>query len=92
MNIYTKGNVIVNEIKIKDIHYEYDYGCFIKSEVVSLPIRVGDGYEWTSKCLMSGNEFKYVVSGEYPHYGPNLYDYEAYQGCKQISVSGENIK
>lgn len=30
---YTKGNVIVEKIKIGDIHYEYEYGIGIKSEV-----------------------------------------------------------
>ena len=40
---YTKGNIIVENIKIGDIHYEYGYGLGIKVEVISLPVREGDG-------------------------------------------------
>jgi hypothetical protein len=84
----TKGNVIVENIKIGDIHWEFDYGCSIKSEVVSLPTpekRDDDTYwTWTSRNLRNGEIIDYGVSDKYAHYGPNLYDYEAYSGCKQI--------
>jgi hypothetical protein len=46
MDVMTKGNVIVNKIKVGDIHYEYEYGYVIKCEVITLPINDGDGY-WT---------------------------------------------
>ena len=36
---YTKGNVIVENIKIGDIHYEYGYGQELKVKVISLPIK-----------------------------------------------------
>lgn len=80
--VYTKGNVIVNEIKIGDIHYEFEYGCGIKCEVISLPIRTksGDYYQWSwqSKNLKTGNVIDYLITEGLSHYGPNLYDYEAY--------------
>ena len=31
----TKGNVIVENIKIGDIHYEYEYNLGIKCEVIT---------------------------------------------------------
>jgi len=76
----TKGNVIVENIKIGDIHYEFElaYGC--ESEVISLPVRSDDGYwTWQSKNLLSGKVIKYGVREGMEHYGPNLYDYKAYQ-------------
>ena len=46
---HTKGNVIVEEIKIGDIHYEYEYGTGMKCEVLTLPIRDDNGlWEWKS--------------------------------------------
>jgi hypothetical protein len=45
----TRGNIIVEDIKIGDIHYEFDYGFYIKSEVVSAPAIVDGIWEWKSK-------------------------------------------
>ncbi len=76
---HTKGNVIVENIKIGDTHYEYGMGICIKSEVISLPIRDEDGYwTWQNK---GNNEriIDYGVNEKYPHYSVNLYDYEAYK-------------
>jgi len=76
---HTKGNVIVEEIKIGDIHYEYEYNLGIKCEVLTLPVRDEDGlWEWKSKNLTTGEIIDYAVSEKYPHYSSNLYDYEAY--------------
>jgi hypothetical protein len=76
---HTKGNVIVEEINIGDIHYEYDMGVGIKSEVISKPILNEDGnWTWKSKNIISGEEINYMVNPDYPHYSVNLYDYEAY--------------
>ena len=81
---YTKGNVIVENIKIGDIHYEYEYGVGIKSKVLTLPVRSDEGYwTWTSETISNGKPIKYGVSEKYSHYGPNLYDYEA-NTIKQI--------
>lgn len=75
----TKGNVIVEEINVGDIHYEFEYGTGIKVEVISKPIRDNNGYwSWKSKSLTTGQIINYGVSEGYSHYGPNLYDYEAY--------------
>lgn len=75
----TRGNVIVEDIKIGDVHYEYGYGVTIKCEVITLPELNEDGqYEWESRNLVSGNIINYLVDPEYPHYSVNLYDYEAY--------------
>ena len=75
----TKGNVIIENIKIGDIHYEFEYGIGIKCEVISLPQRDENGYwTWKSKNLNSGRIIDYGVNEKYSHYGPNLYDYVAY--------------
>ncbi len=77
----TKGNVIVEDIKVGDIHYEYDLGLGIKCEVISLPERSAEGYwTWQSKNLTNGNIIDYGVNENFPsYYAVNLYDYEAYQ-------------
>lgn len=76
----TKGNVIVEDIKIGDIHYEYDLGLGIKSQVISLPVRNEEGmWKWQSKNLTDGTIIDYGVHEKYPHYSSNLYDYEAYK-------------
>lgn len=83
--IFTKGNVEVQNIKVGDIHYEFGYGSVIKSEVVELPKeseRQKGLWEWKSK---SGDKvINYAVAEGHGHYGPNLYDYMAYTGCKEI--------
>lgn len=42
MATLTKGNVIVEDIKIGDIQYEHEYGVGIKSVVIELPTRSED--------------------------------------------------
>ena len=75
----TKGNVIVENIKVGDIHYEFEYNVGIKCEVISLPIRNDEGYwTWQSKNLLTGKIIEYGVTEKMSHYAPNLYDYEAY--------------
>lgn len=76
----TKGNIIVENIKIGDIHYEFEYGCGIKCEVISLPTRDEDGlWSWRSKKTNDGKIIYYAVKEGFSHYAPNLYDYEAYK-------------
>jgi len=78
-NVITKGGINVSNIKIGDVHYEYEYGIGIKCKVVSLPERSEDGYwSWKSENLTSGGIIDYGVKEGMSHYGPNLYDYEAY--------------
>jgi len=82
---FTKGGVIVEEIKVGDIQYEYGYGACIKVEVLTLPKRDDDGlWEWESKSVTSGGKIHYAVHEKYTHYGPNLYDYEAYKNVKIV--------
>ena len=85
---YTKGSIIIEDIKIGDVHYEYQYGCCIKSTVISLPVpeEMEDGirWSWESKHNNSDGIIDYVVHSKYSHYGPNLYDYETYSGMKEI--------
>lgn len=77
--IYTKGNVEVQNIKIEDILYEYEYGMGIKSKVISLPKETLEGYwEWQNQVESTGKIINYGVNEKYSHYSPNLYDYEAY--------------
>lgn len=79
METLTKGNIIVENIKIGDIHYEFEFGIGIKCEVLTLPKRDGDGYwTWQSKNLITGAKINYGVQEGMSHYAPNLYDYEAY--------------
>lgn len=76
----TRGNVIVEDIKIGDIHYEFNYGVGIKCEVITLPIRNPDGlWEWKSRNINSGKEISYAVLEGMSHYASNLYTYEAYK-------------
>ena len=80
MKTYTKGSVIVEEIKVGDIHYEYDYGTGIKCQVTTLPrINESGQYEWESENVRTGKTINYLVDPKYSHYSANLYDYEAYK-------------
>ncbi len=76
---HTKGNVIVEEIKVGDIHYEYDLGLGIKTKVLTKPKLNEEGnWVWKSKNLNSNKEIDYLVNPKYSHYSANLYSYEAY--------------
>lgn len=81
------GNIIVEEIKIGDIHYEFQYGTYVKSKVITSPTINKEGnWEWQSECLMSGNKILYSVNPDsrFSHYGLKLYNYESYFGATQI--------
>jgi hypothetical protein len=83
--IRTKGNVEVDKIKIGDIHYEFEYGMMMKSQVIELPKEVDPGYwQWRNKNVLTNEEIVYGVREDMAHYGPNLYDYEAYKGYRQV--------
>jgi hypothetical protein len=76
---HTKGNVIIEEIKVGDVHYEYDMGLGIECEVITLPTMNEDGnWTWKSKNLKHGAIIDYLVNPQYSHYSSNLYDYKAY--------------
>ena len=75
----TKGNVIVENIKVGDTHYEFEYGMGIKCEVITLPIRDDKGFwTWKSKNITTDGEIDYLVTEGMEHYSSNLYDYNAY--------------
>ena len=80
MDVLTKGNVVVNKIKVGDIHYEFEYNCGIKVRIISEPKRDENGYwSWQSVNLKTGKMIDYGVSEGMSHYSSNLYDYEAYE-------------
>lgn len=82
---HTRGNVIVDDIKVGDIHYEFEMGFCIKSEVVTAPkLNEHSQWEWQSKKLSNGDVIDYLVSPDYSHYSSKLYDYEAYTGCTML--------
>ncbi len=84
------------EIKVGDIHYEYSCGIEIIVEVISEPTKkIYDNhngkdryqYKWSSKITKSngmtiGSVVDYVITEGLEHYGPKLYDYQAYIGMK----------
>jgi hypothetical protein len=81
----TGGDVIVEEIKVGDIHYEFEMGMGIKSQVLTEPTKDENGnWIWKSKNLNSGDEIEYMVNPKYPHYSVKLYTYEAYSGVSYI--------
>lgn len=80
MKTYTKGDIIVEEIKVGDIHYEFEGGLCIKCEVITLPTLNESGqYEWKSKNVNTNKIIDYLIDPKWTHYGPNLYNYEAYK-------------
>lgn len=75
----TSGNVIVDEIQVGDIHYEFQGGRGSKFIVITKPTRDIDGqWSWMSKNLNTGKIISYFYNENYPHYSPKLYNYEAY--------------
>lgn len=80
-----KGNVKIENIKIGDIHYEFEMGLGVKSQVLSTPELDENGnYLWRSKNCTTGKEIGYMVNPKYPQHAVNLYDYEAYTVKKYI--------
>jgi len=80
MKTLTKGNVVVEDIEIGDIHYEYELGVGIKSQVLTKPKLDKNGcWVWESRNLNTNEIINYLVNPKYPAYiSLNLYDYEAY--------------
>lgn len=80
---FTKGNVIVEEIEIGNVHYEYSWNVCVQSTVISKPKLIDGIWEWQSETK-TGKIIDYKVNPKYPHYSVNLYDYEAYKGTVTI--------
>ena len=71
--IRTRGNVIVNDLKIGDEIVEIEYGNRIVTRVKTLPKRNEDGlWEWKGETPNDAI-VDYAVHEDYPHYAPNLY-------------------
>ena len=83
MDILTKGDVIVNKIKIGDIQYEFEYGCCIRSRVIKEPTfgKNSGRWYWQNENAMTGDVIKYSVDPSFPQYAPNIYTSEVYKGC-----------
>ena len=77
---HTRGNVIVKDINIGDIHYEYDLGLVIKCKVISKPILDDTNNMWSWESIDTENNevIEYMVNKKYTQYAPNLYNYEAH--------------
>jgi len=84
--IYTKGDVEVQNIKVGDITYEYEYGCYIEARVLTEPLYNSETeqWEWQALNLLTNKEIDYGDNPKYSHYSPNLYTYKAYLVGTQI--------
>jgi len=75
----TKGNVIVEDIKIGDIHFDYSGAFEREVEVLSNPVLDDrDAFNWSALNKDSGEIIKYSVVKGFEQYSPKLYDYPAY--------------
>jgi hypothetical protein len=83
INTRTRGNVDVRNIKIGDIHFEYSEGYMVKSQVLTTPVLDTQEWSWRARNLQSGEIIDYQVCAR-GLYAPNLFDYEAFSGYKQI--------
>ena len=86
---FTGGNIIVENIRPGDIHYEYAGNIYVKSIVFTRPRMKIGAWEWKSyKIDTDGNitdsVITYIVHPKYQAYAPKLYDHEAYKGCTQM--------
>ena len=75
----TKGGLIINDIKIGNILYEYNFGICIKSKVITKPILKNNQWKWQCEIIPSGEIINYEVDKQYAHMLCNLYNYEAYK-------------
>lgn len=77
------NDIIIEEIKIGDIHYEFFYNKHIKAEVLTEPVLNGNLWEWTSKKINDGDIINYSIDKNSTHY-LKLYKTMAYFGTKEI--------
>ncbi len=81
---FTKGNIIIENLKCGDVIYEFGYNMCIKSTITKEPTLV-DGIWYFDSLIEGKNEtINYAQSTEYPHYGLNIYDCMAYTVSKII--------
>ena len=88
MQTKTKGNVIVEQVKIGDVHFEIDLGKQVKVTVKTKPEKNDSGnWVWTSETE-KGKEVPYLVNPKYLSFSPELYDYNP----KELRKSVRGIK
>jgi hypothetical protein len=76
METKTKGNVIVEKIKIGDILYEYTNGFYVETIVMTLPKMDENGFwSWVSVNTSTEESITYYCSPIYNEYNPTLYNY-----------------
>ncbi len=75
--VQTKGDVIIDQIQVGDIHREEEYGTVIMVEVVSQP-KLEDGFwYWDSKDLATGTIIPYGQAVDCPLYlALNLFNHK----------------
>lgn len=75
----TKGGIIIESIMVGDIHYEFEFNVGIRCEVITKPEKDEENvWRWKSRNTNTGKEIHYLITEGFEYYGPNLYDYEAY--------------
>ncbi len=88
MSTKTKGNVIVEQIKVGDVHFEVDLRTQIKVTVLTKPEQNETGnWIWNSETE-KGKEVPYLVNPKYLSFSPELYDYNP----KEFRKSASRIK
>lgn len=70
----------IMKLEVGETLYEYAYGQEVKSVVIEPPYTEQDGsYALVKVKVSDGGEFRYGAHKDYPHYGPNVYNYQAYE-------------
>jgi hypothetical protein len=72
------GNLVIEDIKVGDIYYEYVNGIEIECEVITLPV-FNDSLQtwtWTSRNTLTNNEIHYRVS----------------EGVSEVSYSSDDLQ
>lgn len=90
--IFTKGDVEVQNIKIGDIHWEYEMGFYAKVEVITLPEKNVDEdgdtqWRWKSKLLEDGKISDNVTSINFVNAGEEV----QYLTTEGLSHYGPNL-
>ena len=82
----TKGNIIIEDIRVGDIIYEYEtsLGLGIKSILIEEPVLDGEVWRFKTKIQSNGKIINYSQSKNYPHYGLNIYSSPVYLGINII--------
>lgn len=79
---YTKGDIIVEEIQVGDIQYDFPLPFGMKVKVITKPKKDSDGnWNWTSENTLTGKIIHYFVHRDptLSQFAPNLYSTEAYE-------------